>query len=144
MGLGLLVALVVGSIVGSGIFGLPQNMASGTEDGAILLGWVITGLGTYTLARVHQMLSMRKPELNNGVYVYARALSGKYVGFNSAWGYWVNTTLMQATNKARTCLMHCLPAFHNLETEVGRQIHEKYGLSEIEVTDEVFESDAEQ
>ena len=51
---------------------------------------------------------------------------------------------MQATNKARTCLIHCLPAFHNLETEVGRQIHEKYGLSEIEVTDEVFESDTEQ
>lgn len=51
---------------------------------------------------------------------------------------------MQATGKARTRFMHCLPALHNLETEVGRQIHEKYGLSEIEVTDEVFESDAEQ
>ncbi|MFO7663681.1 MAG: hypothetical protein R6X18_13970 [Chloroflexota bacterium] len=37
---------------------------------------------------------------------------------------------------------HCLPAFHNLDTEVGRQIHEKYGLSELEVTDEVFESNA--
>ena len=58
--------------------------------------------------------------------------------------YQVNTALMQATGKARTRFMHCLPAFHNLETEVGRQIHEKYGLSEIEVTDEVFESDAEQ
>ena len=56
--------------------------------------------------------------------------------------YQVNTALIQATGKARTRFMHCLPAFHNLETEVGRQIHEKYGLSEIEVTDEVFESDA--
>ena len=56
--------------------------------------------------------------------------------------YQVNTALMQATGKARTRFMHCLPAFHNLETEVGRQVHEKYGLSEIEVTDEVFESDA--
>ena len=64
--LGLLVVLVVGSIVGSGIFGLPQNMASGAGAGAILLGWIITGLGMYTLARVYQMLSMRKPELNNG------------------------------------------------------------------------------
>ena len=58
------------------------------------------------------------------------ALAGKYVGFNSAWPYQVNTALMQATGKARTRFMHCLPAFHNLETEVGRQIHEKYGLSE--------------
>ena len=56
--------------------------------------------------------------------------------------YQVTTALMQATGKQRTRFMHCLPAFHNLETEVGREIHEKYGLSEIEVTDEVFESDA--
>ncbi len=56
--------------------------------------------------------------------------------------YQVTTTLMQATKKPRTYFMHCLPAFHNLDTEVGREIHEKYGLSELEVTDEVFESDA--
>ncbi|MFS2034280.1 ornithine carbamoyltransferase [Polaromonas sp. CT11-55] len=54
----------------------------------------------------------------------------------------VNSALMKATGKPRTRFMHCLPAFHNLDTEVGRQIHERYGLSEIEVTDEVFESDA--
>jgi ornithine carbamoyltransferase len=56
--------------------------------------------------------------------------------------YQVNAALMLATGKARTRFMHCLPAFHNLDTEVGRQVHEKYGLTEIEVTDEVFESDA--
>jgi len=56
--------------------------------------------------------------------------------------YQVTTALMQATGKPRTRFMHCLPAFHNLETEVGREVHKKYGLSEIEVTDEVFESDA--
>ena len=56
--------------------------------------------------------------------------------------YQVTTALMQATGKRSAKFMHCLPAFHNLETEVGRQVHEKYGLSEIEVTDEVFESDA--
>ena len=56
--------------------------------------------------------------------------------------YQVTTALMKATGKPRTRFMHCLPAFHNLETEVGRQVHKRYGLSEIEVTDEVFESDA--
>ena len=56
--------------------------------------------------------------------------------------YQVNTALMLATGKPRTRFMHCLPAFHNLDTEVGREIHQKYGLSEIEVTDEVFESEA--
>ena len=56
--------------------------------------------------------------------------------------YQVNAALMQATHKPRARFMHCLPAFHNLDTEVGRQVHERYGLSEIEVTDEVFESEA--
>jgi ornithine carbamoyltransferase len=67
-----------------------------------------------------------------------------------AWGeridllkpYQVNSTLMQASGKPRTRFMHCLPSYHNLETETGRQIHERFGLSELEVTDDVFESDA--
>jgi ornithine carbamoyltransferase len=56
--------------------------------------------------------------------------------------YQVTTALMSATGKPRTRFMHCLPAFHNLDTEVGRQVHERYGLKEIEVTYEVFESEA--
>ena len=56
--------------------------------------------------------------------------------------YQVTTALMKATGKAHTRFMHCLPAFHSPETEVGRDIHRKYGLTEIEVTDKVFESDA--
>ena len=56
--------------------------------------------------------------------------------------YQVNSALMAASGKPRTRFMHCLPAFHNLDTEVGRQIHERHGLSELEVTDEVFESEA--
>ena len=54
----------------------------------------------------------------------------------------VTKALMQATGKPRTRFMHCLPAFHNLDTEVGRQVYERYGLKEVEVTDEVFESEA--
>ncbi|QNM97881.1 arginine-ornithine antiporter [Chitinimonas koreensis] len=90
LGLGLLVALVVGSIIGSGIFGLPQNMAAGAGPGAILIGWAVSGVGMLALARVYQLLALRKPGLDNGVYAYAQALSGEYVGFNSAWGYWVS------------------------------------------------------
>lgn len=90
LGLSLLIALVVGSIIGSGIFGLPQNMTAGAGAGAILIGWLVTGVGMLTLALLYQIMALRKPDLNNGVYAYARAMSGDYVGFNSAWGYWVS------------------------------------------------------
>ena len=44
-------------------------------------------------------------------------------------------------NAAPTCIfLHCLPAFHDLGTDIGRQIHDKFGLTEMEVSDEVFES----
>ncbi len=88
--LGLLTALVVGSMIGSGIFALPQNMAAGAGAGAIVLGWLVTGVGMLALAFVYQALSTRQPSLDNGVYAYARASAGPYMGFNSAWGYWVS------------------------------------------------------
>lgn len=88
--LGLLTALVIGSMIGSGIFSLPQNMASGAGAGAIVVGWLITGVGMLMLALVYQTLALRKPELDNGIYAYARASAGEFVGFNSAWGYWVS------------------------------------------------------
>ena len=56
--------------------------------------------------------------------------------------YQVNAKLMAASGNPRVRFMHCLPAFHNLETEVGRDIFEKFGLDALEVTEEVFESDA--
>jgi len=56
--------------------------------------------------------------------------------------YQVSTALMRATGRPRTRFMHCLPSLHNLDTEVGRQLHERFGLTACEVTDEVFESEA--
>lgn len=55
--------------------------------------------------------------------------------------YQVNMDLMKKTGNPSVKFMHCLPAFHNLETKVGKDIHEQFGISEMEVTDEVFESD---
>lgn len=56
--------------------------------------------------------------------------------------YQVNAGLMAASGNPRVKFMHCLPAFHNLETEVGRDIFEKFGMDALEVTEEVFESEA--
>jgi arginine:ornithine antiporter / lysine permease len=91
--LGALIALVVGSMVGGGIFSLPQNMAASAGAGAILIGWAITAVGMLTLAFVFQTLANRKPELDAGVYAYAKAGFGDYMGFSSAWGYWISAWL---------------------------------------------------
>jgi ornithine carbamoyltransferase len=55
--------------------------------------------------------------------------------------YAVTMDVLRATGNARVRFLHCLPAFHDLGTAVGREIHERFGLTELEVTDEVFESE---
>jgi len=55
--------------------------------------------------------------------------------------YQVNKTLMEKTGKKETVFMHCLPAFHDLKTVIGKQIGEKFHITAMEVTDEVFESE---
>jgi ornithine carbamoyltransferase len=56
--------------------------------------------------------------------------------------YQVNSQLMDMTYNPHTKFMHCLPALHNTETKLGKEIYERYGLDSLEVTDEVFESSA--
>jgi ornithine carbamoyltransferase len=56
--------------------------------------------------------------------------------------YQVNSRLLAAAQNPNVKFMHCLPAFHNTETQVGKEIYEKHGLEALEVTDEVFESKA--
>ena len=75
-------------MVAGGIFNLPQNIAVTTAAGPAMIGWIITAIGMCALALCFQNLSRRRPDLDAGVYAYARALLGRLVGFLSAWGYW--------------------------------------------------------
>lgn len=90
LGLAALTALVVGSMIGSGIFALPSQMAANAAPGPLIIGWAITGAGMLMLAFVFQTLATRKPDVDGGVYGYARAGFGNYIGFTSAFGYWVS------------------------------------------------------
>lgn len=56
--------------------------------------------------------------------------------------YQVNAKMMEMTGKPNTKFMHCLPAFHNTETTIGKDIYDKFGIESMEVTEEVFESEA--
>jgi arginine:ornithine antiporter / lysine permease len=113
LGPGLLTALVVGSMVGSGVFSLPQNMAAGAGANAIMIGWLITGIGMLALAFVFQGLAVRKPELDAGPYAYARAGFGEFVGFNSAWGYWLSAWIGNVSYLVIlfSALSYFIPAF---------------------------------
>ncbi len=85
-----LTAMVVGSMVGSGVFLLPRRF--GVETGVLgaLIAWAIAGTGMLMLAFVFQRLATRKPDLDAGIFAYAKAGFGDYVGFNSAFGFWAS------------------------------------------------------
>ncbi len=84
-----LASIVISSMVGGGVFSLPQNMAAGASAGAVLLAWVITGFGIYFIANTFSILSRVKPDLTAGIYMYAREGFGPYAGFTIGWGYWL-------------------------------------------------------
>src|SRR5262245_34022399 len=85
-----LTAMVVGSMVGAGVFSPPARFGVATGVYGAVAAWVIAGTGLLMLAFVFQSLAIRKPELDSGVFAYAKAGFGDYVGFNSAWGYWAS------------------------------------------------------
>jgi arginine:ornithine antiporter / lysine permease len=91
-----LVGIVVGSMVGGGVFTLPRSFGTATGVLGAIIAWIIAGTGMLMLAFVFQSLALRRPDLDSGVYIYAKTGFGNYAGFNSAFGYW-------ASNIAGTC-----------------------------------------
>lgn len=88
-----LTAMVVGSMVGAGIFSLPRTFGNATGPFGAIIAWCIAGGGMYMLARVFQALGERKPDMDAGVYAYAKAGFGDYPGFLSALGYWIGSCI---------------------------------------------------
>ena len=88
-----LTAMVVGGMVGAGIFSLPRTFANATGPLGAVIAWLIAGTGMYMLARVFQALAERKPDIDAGVYAYAREGFGDYPGFLSAFGYWIGSCI---------------------------------------------------
>ncbi|HYG05734.1 MAG TPA: basic amino acid/polyamine antiporter [Stenotrophomonas sp.] len=88
-----LTALVIGSMIGSGIFALPAAFGRTSGVYGALVAWLIAGTGMLCLALVFQSLSQRKPALDAGIYAYAQAGFGDYAGVLSAMGYWIGCCL---------------------------------------------------
>lgn len=89
-----LTAMIIGSTIGAGIFTTAGDMASnGAHTGSVLIGWAIAGIGMYMLMMCFFGLNKLRPELTNGIYSYAKEGFGEFVGFNSAWGYWMSALI---------------------------------------------------
>ncbi|PQB05848.1 amino acid permease [Aureitalea marina] len=80
-------ALVVGNMIGVGIYLLPASLAG--RGWVSVLGWVFTAAGALILARIFGKMSVLVPNKSGGPYAYTRAGFGDFMGFLIAWGYWI-------------------------------------------------------
>ena len=79
-------ALVVGNMIGSGIFLLPASLAA--LGPIALFGWLVTSFGALVLAVIFGRLA-RRVQKTGGPYAYSEAAYGEFAGFLIAWGYWI-------------------------------------------------------
>lgn len=84
-----LVALVISSAIGSGVFALSTDISKAAAPGPALIAWVLCGVGFMALASTFGRLSLERPELH-GLAAYAREGFGPFIGFVSGWGYWLS------------------------------------------------------
>ena len=111
-----LAMFAVGLTLASGVFSLSGDFAkSGAHTLATLIGWAVCGVGMFALTMAFFKLSVVKKDLTSGIYSYANEGFGNYVGFNSAWGYWMSAILAQISFIALLfeTIGNFVPAFGN-------------------------------
>ena len=88
--IGLLAAtsLVVGNIIGAGIFVLPASL--GKFGSISIVGWLFTATGALILAKIFSNFSKKLKGISGGPYIYSKVVFGDFIGFLVAWGYWIS------------------------------------------------------
>ncbi|CAG9251078.1 basic amino acid/polyamine antiporter [Paraburkholderia unamae] len=121
LSLPVLTAMVVGSMVGAGIYSLPRNFALEAGPKAAVISWCIAGGGMYMLARIFQLLAQIRPDLDSGIFAYARDGFGGYAGFLSAFGYWMAGCFGNVSYWVliKSTLGAFIPAFGNGNTPIA-------------------------
>ncbi len=123
-----LIAAVITAVIGGGVFTMAGDMAAaGANTGAVLIGWVVCGIGVFCLMMCFYALNKYKPELVGGIYSYARAGFGKYMGFLSAYGYWISALLANVsyTTLLFASIAYFVPVFgegNNLASVIGASV----------------------
>ena len=94
LGIWMSTSLVIGNMIGAGIFLMPSALAA--FGGISIIGWLVSSIGAILLAVVFSRLSTMVTGASGGPYAYARAGFGDYIGFLVAWGYWISTWIANA------------------------------------------------
>jgi APA family basic amino acid/polyamine antiporter len=94
LGIWMTTSLVIGNMIGAGIFLMPAALAS--FGGISIMGWLLSSIGALLLAKVFSKLSNMVKNSNGGPYAFAKKGFGDYVGFLVAWGYWISCWISNA------------------------------------------------
>lgn len=126
LGLFSLIALVISSSIGAGIFNISSDLATGASPGPAIIGWIIVGIGVLMLSLSFNNLLIKKPELT-GIFSYAEEGFGKFGGFISGWGYWLSAWLgnVAFATMLMSTLSYFFPVFgdgQNVPSVIGASI----------------------
>lgn len=126
-GIGLfgLIALVISTSIGSGVFALVTDVAEAASPGGALIAWLIVGFGFLMLCLSLNNLVLKRPDIE-GTFAYAEEGFGKFIGFISGWGYWLSAWLGNVA--FATILMSTIGFFFPI-FETGQNIPSIIGAS---------------
>ena len=111
-----LAALVVSAMIGGGIFSLPQNMAQGAGVIAVIIAWIVTGIGMYFIANTFRVLADARPDATTGIYAYAR------LGISVVkYAQWNPTIIMTMNRRIGTSLKTVPTTFINAACFIPRR-----------------------
>ena len=88
------ISLIVGNMIGAGIFVLPASLAK--FGGISILGWIFTAIGALILAKIFSNFSKLISSKSGGPYLYSKVVFGDFIGFLVAWGYWISCWINNA------------------------------------------------
>lgn len=92
-----MLAMILNGMIGAGVFYLPQNVSAHAYGHAVLIGWLIMGVGVFSLTVLYAQLSVKRPDMDAGPYSYSKRSLGNMTGFLVAWSYWIATLLSNVT-----------------------------------------------
>lgn len=122
-----LTMLIVGSVIGAGVFNMINEQAIGSSLVGIIGAWIIVAIGVGALVYCFYSLNRKRPDIDAGVYAYADKGFGRFMGFQSAWGYWISSWISDVAfaTLLMSAIGYFVPIFHggqNFASVIGASV----------------------